>query len=96
MKAASRLGRPLKYYADYPYAREGEGKRIVRFLEESPDWKAQILEISQEGIAAWVKAALQYGSQISSFWSDPAQLEAEIHRFSEISGGIRLWETLEN
>jgi LmbE family N-acetylglucosaminyl deacetylase len=94
-KAASRLDRPVIYYADYPYAREGEGQRILRFLEESPDWRAHYLEISEEGIAHWTKAALQYGSQISSFWSDSAQLEAEIRQFSEISGGIRLWETLE-
>ncbi len=94
-KAVSRLDRPLKYYADYPYAREGEGQRILRFLEESPDWRAQILEISEEGITRWTEAALQYGSQISSFWTDSDQLEAEIRQFCEISGGIRLWETLE-
>jgi LmbE family N-acetylglucosaminyl deacetylase len=95
-KAASRLNRPLKYYADYPYLRDREGQQIVRFLEESPDWRAQVLEISEQGMAKWVEAALQYGSQISSFWSDPAQLEGEIRQLWEISGGFMLWEALED
>ena len=95
-KAASRLDRTVKYYADYPYVREREGQHIVRFLEESPEWHAQVLEISEEGFKKWVEAALQYGSQISSFWTEPAQLEGEIRHLAEISGGFKLWETLED
>lgn len=95
-KAATRLERSVMYYADYPYVREREGQHIVRFLEGSPDWHSQIMDISPEGMNKWVEAALHYGSQISSFWANSDQLEGEIRQFCEISGGFKLWETLED
>lgn len=95
-KAAARLGRPLLYYADFPYAREEQGLNILRFMNASPDWKAEIFPISKSGLEKWTQAARQYGSQIPTFWPDEGQLRAELVEFSAASGGISLWSALED
>ncbi|MCJ7715175.1 MAG: PIG-L family deacetylase [Anaerolineales bacterium] len=95
-KAASRLGIPLFYYADYPYARESGGKEILNIMKDSTDWEAEIYPISEEGIQGWQKAALAYQSQVSTFWEDEAALKEEIKAFSSTMGGVRLWNTSED
>lgn len=94
-KAASRLGRNLLYYADYPYAREGEGENILTFMKASSEWKSMSFPVSQAGQDAWLQATLQYGSQIATFWKDETQLKAEIQEFCGLLGGMTLWKALE-
>lgn len=94
-KAASRLGRELTYFADYPYARELEGQDILRFMEDSSEWQGEQVRISEEGMHCWWQAARAYGSQISTFWEDEEVLRREINDFSMKLGGIKLWAAIE-
>ncbi len=94
-KAASRLGRQLFYYADYPYARELEGQEILRFMDSSQEWQGINLRISETGLNKWWQAAKAYSSQIRTFWEDEGDLRREIIGFSSFLGGMKLWEALE-
>jgi len=94
-KAASRLGRCLSYYTDYPYARESEGKQIIRIMEKSREWQADQLQVSAMGMDFWWQAAQAYRSQISTFWEDEGDLRNEIGEFSRNLGGFRLWKAVE-
>lgn len=94
-KAASRLGRRLYYYADYPYARELEGREILKFMEGSREWKGDNLQVTQKGLDQWWQGARAYGSQITTFWEDEGDLRREIKDFSDFLEGMKLWEALE-
>ena len=93
-KAANRLSRTVFYYADYPYARESEGREILRFLNSSDDWSAEIFPVSSEGFFKWIQASRSYESQFSIFWENEAALENDIRHFGEIMGGMKLWKTI--
>ena len=94
-KAASRLGRRLYYYADYPYARELEGQEILKFMEGSREWKGEHLHVTQKGLDQWWQGARAYGSQITTFWEDEGALRRELKDFPDFLGGVKLWEALE-
>jgi LmbE family N-acetylglucosaminyl deacetylase len=94
-KAATRLGRCLSYYTDYPYARDPEGAQIIQIMENSREWQADQLPISAPGMDLWWRAARAYGSQISTFWEDESDLRKEISEFSRNLGGFRLWKDVE-
>jgi LmbE family N-acetylglucosaminyl deacetylase len=94
-KAVSRLGRPLYYYADYPYAREPEGQEIIRIMEKSREWQADQFPVSEEGLDQWWMAAQAYASQLSTFWVGREALRSEIRDFSGFLGGFKRWEALE-
>ena len=94
-KAASRLGIPLYYYADYPYARETEGKEILKFMGGSAEWEEEIFLISEKGSQGWQEASGSYQSQTSIFWENEEVLKEEILAYSSTIGGVRLWKTVE-
>ena len=92
-KAASRLGKPLYYYADYPYARETEGKEILKFMGGSAEWEEEIFLISEKGSQGWQEASRSYQSQNPIFWENEEALKEEILAYSSSMGGVRLWKT---
>ena len=93
-KAANRLSQPVYYYADYPYAREVEGKEILSILSSSEDWSVESHEVSEAGISHWFQASRAYGSQLSIFWENESSLESEIREFAAFLGGMKLWKTI--
>ena len=95
-KAVNRLDIPLTFYADYPYAREDQGKEILGFMEGSVEWQFEEFPISEEGLGKWIQAARAYGSQISTFWNDEEHLSIQIREFSAFLGGFKLWKAVEN
>ncbi len=94
-KAASRLGIPLYYYADYPYARETDGKEILNFMAGSAEWEEEVFLISENGNQGWQEASQSYQSQTSIFWENEEALKREIKAYSATMGGVRLWKTVE-
>ena len=94
-KAASRLEIPLYYYADYPYARESEGKDILDFMKNSTNWEVETYSVSEKGIRKWQQAALAYQSQVTIFWENEGVLMREIKEFSSTMRGVGLWKTTE-
>ena len=93
-KAASRLGIPLYYYADYPYAGESEGKEILNFMAGSAEWEEEIFLISEKGSQGWQEASQSYQSQTPIFWENEEALKEEILAYSSTMGGVRLWKTV--
>ena len=94
-KAASRLGRKLSYYADYPYARDLEGQEVLKIMEDSREWQGGQLQVSERGLDQWWLGARAYKSQITTFWEDEGALRREIKDYSAFLGGMKLWEALE-
>jgi hypothetical protein len=88
-QAMQGLGRPLWYYADFPYvlSRVEELKKLVE-----SGWKARQYPVSEAGLAAWQAAVAAHASQISTFWPDLESMRATIRSYCEKSGGIRLWK----
>jgi LmbE family N-acetylglucosaminyl deacetylase len=85
--AAERTGRPLWYYADYPYVqREG-----VRLEDKTEGMSGEVLHLSEAGLEAWVEAAAAYASQVSSFWAGMEAMQGSIRRYAGQIGGAKLW-----
>ena len=94
-KAVNRLGIPLTFYADYPYAREDQGREILDFMEGSTEWQSEEFPISDEDLERWTLAARTYESQISTFWADQEDLGKQIREFASFQGGFKLWRAVE-
>lgn len=86
-KAAERLRKPI-YYPDYPYA--GEGVSLPSDIP-MPQGLEEVVRLTPLEIHAWVQAALCYTSQLSTFWSSPAAMEAAFRSYHESAGGLRLF-----
>jgi LmbE family N-acetylglucosaminyl deacetylase len=85
--AAERLGLPLYYYADFPYA--ARGRTVPPELgEPSGDWR--MIPVGEEAIEAWVNAIFEYQTQLSTFWDDEDSLYQEVRDFHDAFGGIRI------
>lgn len=86
-RAAGLTGCALWYYPDYPYAvrpaAQIEGKT-------GPGWQQECHEISGAGLRAWQAAIACYESQMSTFWSGQAEMEASIETYAR-KGGTCLW-----
>ena len=83
--AAESLGRPLWFYADYPYVLQNE--HMAR-LKEFP---SKVTKISSKGITAWQEGVAAHHSQISTFWQDLHEMNQAIQFFAEKMGGVRLF-----
>lgn len=87
-RAAETLGRPLWYFADYPYvlqhdeeitALEASGGQIHRF------------PLSPIAVENWIQAVAAHQSQISTFWSDFSAMQTAIWAYHDrFSGAILL------
>ena len=95
-KAANRLGIPLTFYADYPYAREDDGKEILEFMERSSEWQYDEFPVSITGLEKWILAAQAYRSQISTFWENDTELGLQIKEFLANMGEFKLWRADED
>ncbi len=85
--AAERLGRPLHYYRDFPYAARG-GVAPSEF--RPPAGRETVVPLTAEEIQTWAAAIAEYRSQISTFWPDVYALLQEIRTFHDQSGGVVL------
>jgi LmbE family N-acetylglucosaminyl deacetylase len=83
----------LWYYADFPYVvRES----IYQVEMPAEGWEAAKHAISQDGLAAWSKAVAAHRSQISTFWSDVADMQADLQEYVRGLDGVRLWRPIKN
>ena len=88
-RAAEQIGRPLWYYADYPYVLRQPAR-----LEElrQAGWKQETFPLSAAGLTAWQEAVAAHASQISTFWRNEATMRAAIADYAAQAGGIALWQ----
>jgi hypothetical protein len=87
--AAEGIGRPLWFYADYPYVRHDQGNIAIL---EAQGWQMEVVPISAAGLEAWQRAVAEHASQISTFWPDLPAMRAAIQGYCEGAGGVRLWK----
>jgi LmbE family N-acetylglucosaminyl deacetylase len=80
----------LIYYEDYPYAENPEDMQAAFKFEEN-SWQATIIPLSEAAIEAKIEAVASYKSQLSTFYSDRADMENAIRRFTRVTGGERVW-----
>ncbi len=86
--AAEAAGRPLWYYADFPYVMMN---RLDLRAWAQPGWQDFRLPVSAEGLAAWQEAVAAYRSQISTFWGGEAEMRARLAEYLEqFEGGSML------
>lgn len=87
--AFEQSGREGRYYADYPYAGQANAKIEDRV---PPRWRAEIFPVPEMGMEAWGDAVALYASQMSSFWANQAVMAAELQKYVQHTGGIRVWK----
>jgi hypothetical protein len=85
--AAGRLGIPVWFYLDLPYAARG-GSIPEGLGPPSGEHVSQALAL--EEIEAWAVAAFEYASQRSTFWGSYDALLRELRDFHDSHGGIPL------
>jgi LmbE family N-acetylglucosaminyl deacetylase len=88
-QAAKVLAQPLLYYADYPYAAQ-HPEQITAYQQKG--WECVRFDISEGGLQAWFAAIAAHRSQISTFWSDDQQLQADIRAYARLQNGLCLWK----
>jgi LmbE family N-acetylglucosaminyl deacetylase len=83
----------LLYYEDYPYAQQPA--KLAQVLE--PDdgrWVAEVVALDDAALRAKYDAVAAFRSQLSTFFQDRADLEAQIGDFAARVGGERRWRCL--
>lgn len=81
----------LDYYEDYPYAQQ-EGAVEAVLAAMPGDWRAEVITVDAAAIQAKIEAIAAYRSQLSTFWADRRNLEAEVGGFIRQAGGERVWQ----
>jgi LmbE family N-acetylglucosaminyl deacetylase len=87
--AAESLGRPLWYYADFPYVRQFP-ESLPAMLR--PEWQKDCYPITRQALEAWQCAIAHYSSQISTFWHGVKAMRADLDDFWQSGGGSCLWK----
>jgi hypothetical protein len=80
----------LLYYEDYPYAQE-TAKRERALAADPKPLTPTIIPVSEDARRAKIEAILAYKSQLSTFWTDNADLERQVFGYMDEVGGERLW-----
>jgi LmbE family N-acetylglucosaminyl deacetylase len=84
--AAERLGRPLWYYQDMPYAARGG---VLPADLPLPTGITTAVPLAEEEVQQWIDAISEYRSQLSTFWPTESALYRELTETIERAGGIR-------
>jgi LmbE family N-acetylglucosaminyl deacetylase len=86
-QAIERLGRPLWYYADFPY--------LVNYPEALAPAVAALQEeffpLTEEDLRLWQAGVASYASQLSSLLKVEGSMNEVLHAYWQERGGIRLW-----
>ena len=85
----------LAYYEDYPYAAIKEDLQAALKFEEN-SWQATIIPLSEAALEAKIEAVASYESQLSTFYSDRADMENAVRRFTKSTGGERVWVRIDS
>ena len=81
----------LWYYEDYPYAQEpGTVDAVIGAGDTS--WHAHTQPVDNAALAAKIASILAFRSQLSTFFTDRADLERQVRGYAAQVGGERLWQ----
>ncbi|MCL4861565.1 MAG: PIG-L family deacetylase [Caldilineaceae bacterium] len=88
--AEQAFGRELVYYEEYPYAQQpGAVSRVI--APGAPDWQAEVVALTPDALEAKFAAILTFESQLSTFFTDEADLRRQVGGYAASVGGERLW-----
>lgn len=80
----------LCYYEDYPYAQEPGA--VAAVIDALPGrWQPQVVPVDAAALAAKIESILAFRSQLSTFFTDRADLEWQVRGYAAQVGGERLW-----
>jgi len=82
--AAEALTHTLHYYIEYPYCREDNFKRDEWINSQ---WQKHSIQISEDGLSAWIRSIAAYKSQLSSFWDSKDAMSREIATLWQMDSG---------
>jgi len=90
--AAARLafGDNLLFYEDYPYAQQ-PGKLAAVIGAPPVGWQPAVTPLTNADLAAKIEAILAFRSQLSTFFTDRADLERQVKEYAAFVGGERVW-----
>ena len=88
-KVAEKLGVPLFYYADFPYAsthpEDVHQQKPVNAFRQSFD-------LTKKNLQAWKNGVAAYKTQLSSFWPSEKMMGVEVEKFARSNDGYILWK----
>lgn len=84
------FGDNLLYYEDYPYAQQS-GKLADVIGERPVGWTAAAVALTAADLTAKIEAILAFRSQLSTFFTDRADLEQQVMIYAASVGGERVW-----
>lgn len=86
-RALQGAGYDVRYYTDYPYARDTA--KIAEALARCghPAARAEYVPFGDAAMEAKVAAVGCYASQLSTFWPDQATMRAALQQFARVGGG---------
>ncbi len=83
----------LLYYEDYPYAQQ-PGKLAQVISPGDRGWLAEVVTFDARALSAKYAAVAAFRSQVSTFFRDQADLEAQVGGYVSAIGGERRWRRL--
>jgi LmbE family N-acetylglucosaminyl deacetylase len=84
--------RSLFCYEEYPYSQVDS--RITSALDDEGRWRTNVVRLEAQDIEARVRAIACYRSQISTFFTDLADMSDQVHRHIQKVGGERYWKRI--
>ena len=94
LAAEAAFGREmLLYYEDYPYAQQ-PGKVAQLIAPDDGGWVAEVVTLDERDLRAKTAAVAAFRSQLSTFFRDQKDLEAQIGGYATLVGGERRWRRL--
>lgn len=90
--AAEKLGVPLTYYPDFPYA-ANDPDQIATCLP-GPS-RPLFHRISDDGLNAWQNGIASYRSQMSSFWESIDAMRSALQEYSTNPVSCTFWTTID-
>jgi LmbE family N-acetylglucosaminyl deacetylase len=79
-RAAKGSGHALAYYEDFPYA---EDPCVEQAALMNGRYRTELILLSEEALEAKIAAIACYRSQLSTFWTNAAEMEAAVRAFAE-------------
>lgn len=84
------FGNEVIYYEDYPYAQEPGAVESVLPVGQR-GWEAEVVVLSETAVHAKFDAIAAFKSQLSTFFTDRADLEQQVGGYIAQTGGERVW-----
>jgi len=91
--AAEQAFSTLVYYEDLPYAHAGRG--VLELLKsDAAEWIPESVPLTRPALLAKARAIRAYRSQLSTFFTDGADLRAQLEQHGTAVGGERRWHRI--